>query len=124
MFLNIDAIKDALCDNSPEDLAVMIENELEKVAQEELAKKAAEEKEKAKAKAKEKENEISLLRDMAVEAVAEYFEALGIEITDSHIEEMNSLFQKYEKFIPSYMDEKAKITKILNKNNNWTTFLF
>lgn len=122
MFLNIDAIKDALCDNSPEDLAVMIENELEKVAQEELAKKAAEEKEKAKAK--EKENEISLLRDMAVEAVAEYFEALGLEITDSRIEEMNSLFQKYEKFIPSYMDEKAKITKILNKNNNWTTFLF
>ena len=122
MFLNIDAIKDALCNNSPEDLAVMIENELEKVAQEELAKKAAEEKEKAKAK--EKENEISLLRDMAVEAIAEYFEALGVEITDSHIEEMNSLFQKYEKFIPSYMDEKAKITKILNKNNNWTTFLF
>ena len=122
MFLNIDAIKDALCDNSPEDLAVMIENELEKVAQEELAKKAAEEKEKAKAK--EKENEISLLRDMAVEAVAEYYDALGIEITDCHIEEMNSLFQKYEKFIPSYMDEKAKIAKILNKNNNWTTFLF
>ena len=122
MFLNIDAIKDALCDNSPEDLAVMIENELEKVAQEELAKKAAEEKEKEKAK--EKANEISLLRDMAVEAVAEYFEALGIEITDSRIEEMNSLFQKYEKFIPSYMEEKAKITKILNKNNNWTTFLF
>ena len=122
MFLNIDAIKDALCDNSPEDLAVMIENELEKVAQEELAKKAAEEKEKAKAK--EKENEISLLRDMAVEAVAEYFEALGLEITDSRIEEINSLFQKYEKFIPLYMDEKAKITKILNKNNNWTTFLF
>lgn len=118
MFLNIDAIKDALCDNSPEDLAVMIENELEKVAQEELAKKAAEE------KAKEKENEISLLRDMAVEAVAEYFEALGIEITDSRIEEMNSLFQRYEKLIPTYMDEKAKITKILNKNNNWTTFLF
>ena len=85
MFLNIDAIKDALCDNSPEDLAVMIENELEKVAQEELAKKAAAE------KAKEKENEISLLRDMAVEAVAEYFEALGVEITDSRIEEMNSL---------------------------------
>ena len=122
MFLNIDAIKDALCDNSPEDLAVMIENELEKVAQEELAKKAAEEKEKAKAK--EKENEISLLRDMAVEAVAEYFEALGVEITDSCIEEMNSLFQKYEKFIPSYMEEKAKISKILNKNKNWTTFLF
>ena len=122
MFLNIDAIKDALCDNSPEDLAVMIENELEKVAQEELAKKAAEEKEKAKAK--EKENEISLLRDMAVEAVAEYFEALGVEITDNCIEEMNNLFQKYEKFIPSYMDEKAKIAKILNKNNNWTTFLF
>ena len=122
MFLNIDAIKDALCNNSPEDLAVMIENELEKVAQEELAKKAVEEKEKAKAK--EKENEISLLRDMAVEAVAEYFEALGIEITDSHIEEMNSLFQKYEKFIPLYMDEKAMISKILNKNNNWTTFLF
>ena len=120
MFLNIDAIKDALCDNSPEDLAVMIENELEKVAQEELAKKAAEEKEKAK----EKENEISLLRDMAVEAVAEYFEALGVEITDSRIEEMNSLFQKYEKFIPSYKDEKAMIAKILNKNNNWTTFLF
>lgn len=118
MFLNIDAIKDALCDNSPEDLAVMIENELEKVAQEELAKKAAEE------KAKEKENEISLLRDMAVEAVAEYFEALGIEITDSRIEEMNNLFQRYEKLIPTYMDEKAKITKILNKNNNWTTFLF
>lgn len=118
MFLNIDAIKDALCDNSPEDLAVMIENELEKVAQEELAKKEAEE------KAKEKENEISLLRDMAVEAVAEYFEALGIEITDSRIEEMNSLFQRYEKLIPTYMDEKAKITKILNKNNNWTTFLF
>ena len=118
MFLNIDAIKDALCDNSPEDLAVMIENELEKVAQEELAKKAAEE------KAKEKENEISLLRDMAVEAVAEYFEALGIEITDSRIEEINSLFQRYEKLIPIYMDEKAKITKILNKNNNWTTFLF
>ena len=122
MFLNIDAIKDALCDNSPEDSAVMIENELEKVAQEELAKKAAEEKEKAKAK--EKENEISLLRDMAVEAVAEYFEALGIEITDSRIEEINSLFQRYEKLIPIYMDEKAKITKILNKNNNWTTFLF
>ena len=122
MFLNIDAIKDALCDNSPEDLAVMIENELEKVAQEELAKKAAEEKEKAKAK--EKENEISLLRDMAVEAVAEYFEALGVEITDNGIEEMNNLLQKYEKLIPSYMDEKAKITKILNKNNNWTTFLF
>ena len=122
MFLNIDAIKDALCDNSPEDLAAMIENELEKVAQEELAKKAAEEKEKAKAK--EKENEISLLRDMAVEAVAEYFEALGIEITDSRIEEINSLFQRYEKLIPTYMDEKAKITKILNKNNNWTTFLF
>ena len=120
MFLNIAAIKDALCDNSPEDLAVMIENELEKVAQEELAKKAAEEKEKAK----EKENEISLLRDMAVEAAAEYFEALGIEITDSHIEEMNNLFQRYEKLIPTYMDEKAKITKILNKNNNWTTFLF
>ena len=118
MFLNIDAIKDALCDNSPEDLAVMIENELEKVAQEELAKKTAEE------KAKEKENEISLLRDMAVEAVAEYFEALGIEITDSRIEEMNNLFQRYEKLIPIYMDEKAKITKILNKNNNWTTFLF
>ena len=118
MFLNIDAIKDALCDNSPEDLAVMIENELEKVAQEELAKKAAEE------KAKEKENEISLLRDMAVEAVAEYFEALGIEITDSRIEEMNSLFQRYEKLIPTYMEEKAKISKILNKNNNWTTFLF
>ena len=116
MFLNIDAIKDALCDNSPEDLAVMIENELEKVAQEELAKKAAEE--------KEKENEISLLRDMAVEAVAEYFEALGIEITDSRIEEINSLFQRYEKLIPIYMDEKSKITKILNKNNNWTTFLF
>ena len=122
MFLNIDAIKDALCDNSPEDLAAMIENELEKVAQEELAKKAAEEKEKAKAK--EKENEISLLRDMAVEAVAEYFEALGIEITDSRIEEINSLFQRYEKLIPTYMEEKAKITKILNKNNNWTTFLF
>ena len=122
MFLNIDAIKDALCDNSPEDLAVMIENELEKVAQEELAKKAAEEKEKAKAK--EKENELSLLRDMAVEAVAEYFEALGVEITDSRIEEINSLFQRYEKLIPIYMDEKAKITKILNKNNNWTTFLF
>ena len=122
MFLNIDAIKDALCDNSPEDLAAMIENELEKVAQEELAKKAAEEKEKAKEK--EKENEISLLRDMAVEAVAEYFEALGIEITDSRIEEMNNLFQRYEKLIPIYMDEKAKITKILNKNNNWTTFLF
>ena len=120
MFLNIDAIKDALCDNSPEDLAVMIENELEKVAQEELAKKAAEEKEKAK----EKENEISLLRDMAVEAVAEYFEALGLEITDSRIEEMNRLFQRYEQFIPSYMEEKAKISKILNKNNNWTTFLF
>ena len=118
MFLNIDAIKDALCNNSPEDLAVMIENELEKVAQEELAKKTAEE------KAKEKENEISLLRDMAVEAVAEYFEALGIEITDSRIEEMNNLFQRYEKLIPIYMDEKAKITKILNKNNNWTTFLF
>ena len=122
MFLNIDAIKDALCDNSPEDLAVMIENELEKVAQEELAKKEAEEKEKAKAK--EKENEISLLRDMAVEAVAEYFEALGVEITDNGIEEMNNLLQKYEKLIPSYMDEKAKIAKILNKNNNWTTFLF
>ena len=122
MFLNIDAIKDALCDNSPEDLAVMIENELEKVAQEELAKKAAEEKEKAKAK--EKENEISLLRDMAVEAVAEYFEALGVEITDNGIEEMNNLLQKYEKLIPSYMDEKVKIAKILNKNNNWTTFLF
>ena len=118
MFLNIDAIKDALCDNSPEDLAVMIENELEKVAQEELAKKAAED------KAKEKENEISLLRDMAVEAVAEYFEALGIEITDSRIEEMNNLFQRYEKLIPTYMEEKAKISKILNKNNNWTTFLF
>lgn len=122
MFLNIDAIKDALCDNSPEDLAVMIENELEKVAQEELAKKETEEKEKAKAK--EKENEISLLRDMAVEAIAEYFEALGIEITDSRIEEMNNLLQKYEKFIPSYIDEKAKIAKILNKNNSWTTFLF
>lgn len=121
MFLNIDAIKDALCDNSPEDLAVMIENELEKVAQEELAKKAAEEKEKAKAK--EKENEISLLRDMAVEAVAEYFEALGVEITDSRIEEMNSLFQKYEKFIPSYM-ENAKVIKRLNKDKRWTTFLF
>ena len=122
MFLNIDAIKNALCDNSPEDLAVMIENELEKVAQEELAKKAAEEKEKAKAK--EKENEISLLRDMAVEAIAEYFEALGVEITDSHIEGMNNMFKKYEKLIPSYMDEKAMISKILNKNNNWTTFLF
>ena len=96
--------------------------ELDALTQEELAKKAAEEKEKAKAK--EKENEISLLRDMAVEAVAEYFEALGVEITDSRIEEMNSLFQKYEKFIPLYMDEKTKITKILNKNNNWTTFLF
>ena len=122
MFLNIDAIKNALCDNSPEDLAAMIENELEKVAQEELAKKAAEEKEKAKAK--EKENEISLLRDMAIEAIAEYFEALGVEITDSHIEGMNNMFKKYEKLIPIYMDEKAKITKILNKNNNWTTFLF
>lgn len=117
MFLNIDAIKDALCDNSPEDLAVMIENELEKVAQEELAKKAAAD------KAKEKENEISLLRDMAVEAIAEYFEALGIEITDSRVEEINNLFQKYEKFIPAYM-ENVEIAKKLNKNKNWTTFLF
>ena len=113
MFLNTDAIKDALRDNSPEDLAVMIINELKKVAQEEPAKRA-----------KEKENEISLLRDMAVEAIAEYFKALGIEITDSYIEEINNLFQKYEKFIPSYMDEKAKTAKILNKNNNWATFLF
>lgn len=119
MFLNIDAIKNALCDNSPEDLAVMIENELEKVAQEELAKKAAAE----KAKAKEKENEISLLRDMAVEAMAEYFEALGAEITDSSVEEINNLFQKYEKFIPAYM-ENVEIAKKLNKNKNWTTFLF
>lgn len=110
MFLNTDAIKEALYNKSTEDIAEMIEEELEKVAQEEAEKKAAAE------KAKARENEISILRDMAVEAIAEYFEALDVDVTDEDVEMISNTLKKYENLVKS-----AKMLK--NRSGcNWTAF--
>lgn len=95
MFLNTDAIKETLYNKSIEDIAEMIEEELEKVAQEEAEKKAAAE------KAKARENEVSILRDMTVEAVAEYFKALDIDVTDEDVEMISNNLKKYENLVKS-----------------------
>lgn len=106
MFLNTDAIKEALYNKSTEDIAQMIEEELERVAQEEAEKKAA------------AENEVSLLRDIAVEAVAEYFEALDVDVTDEDVEMINNTLKKYESLVP----QLVKNTKILSNGRGWTSF--
>lgn len=105
MFLNTDAIKEALYNKSTEDIAEMIEEELERVAQEEAEKKGV-----------AAENEISLLRDMAIEAIAEYFEALDIDVTDEEVEKINNTLKKCESLIKS--------TKVLKNSGgcNWTAF--
>ena len=110
MFLNTDAIKEALYNKSAEDIAEMIEEELGKVAQEEAEKKAAAE------KAKARENEVSILRDMAVEAVAEYFEALDVDVTDEDVEMISNTLKKYENLVKS--------TKMLKNRSGhcWTSF--
>ena len=110
MFLNTDAIKEALSNKSTEDIAEMIEEELEKVAQEEAEKKAAAEKVKAR------ENEVSILKDMAVEAVAEYFEALDVDVTDEDVEMISNTLKKYENLVKS--------AKMLEDRSGhcWTSF--
>ena len=110
MFLNTDAIKEALYNKSAKDIAEMIEEELEMVTQEEAKKKAAAE------KAKARENEASILRDMAVEAVAEYFEALGVDVTDEDVEMISDTLKRSENLVKG-----MRVLK--NKGGcNWTVF--
>lgn len=103
MFLNTDAIKEALYNKSAKDIAKMM-------TQEEAEKKGAAE------KAKARENEASILRDMAVEAVAEYFEALGVDVTDEDVEMISDTLKRSENLVKG-----MRVLK--NKGGcNWTVF--
>ena len=110
MFLNTDAIKEALYNKNAKDIAEMIEEELEMVTQEEAEKKATAE------KAKARENEVSLLRDIAVEAVAEYFEALDVDVTDEDVEKISDCLKDCENLAKGMRTLKNK------GGCNWTAF--
>lgn len=98
MFLNIEEIKNSLKNGgNVEAIAKAIETELNDTANE-LKKKKSEE--------KKKNNEIQILREMAVESLIEYFETLlDIGVSEKTALELEKVLISYEPILQMFANE-------------------
>ncbi len=97
MFLNIEEIKNSLKNGGDvEAIAKAIETELNDTANE-LKKKNEE---------KKRNNEIQILREMAVESLIEYFETLlNIEVSEKTALELEKVFISYEPILQMFISK-------------------
>lgn len=101
MFLNIEEIKNSLKNGGDvETIAKAIETELNNTANE-LKKKNEE---------KKRNNEIQILREMAVESLIEYFETLlNIEVSEKIALELEKVLISYEPVLQMFINESNDI---------------